>query len=159
MNLKFVRLSPLAIAPSKSRDDDAGYDLYSIEDYILKPFERYLFKTNIALAIPQGYEGQIRDRSGKALKDGLHVLGGTIDASYRGDVGIILYNTCDSRIEDIQLDNHAWVKGAVENNIHIKKGDKIAQIVISTCANFPLEEVLSLEETTRGEKGYGSSGA
>jgi dUTP pyrophosphatase len=140
MNLKFVRLSDLAILPSKSRDSDAGYDLYATENYVLKPLERKLFKTNIALAIPFGYEGQIRDRSGKALKEGLHVLGGTIDASYRGDVGIILYNTNGS------------------NSITITKGDKIAQIVISECANFELEEVKSLDETDRGEKGYGSSG-
>lgn len=184
MNLKYVRLSPLAIPPNKSRDDDAGYDLFSTEDYVLKPFERKLFKTDIALAIPFGYEGHIRDRSGKALRDGIHVLGGEIDASYRGNVGVILYNTnSDQRIEfnknfkfekdtfwnrwftPTSLDCFAKsqpplykVITSFDKDIVIKKGDKIAQIVISACANFPLEEVVSLEDTDRGAKGFGSSG-
>jgi dUTP pyrophosphatase len=160
MKLKYVRLTDSAIAPSKTRDSDAGFDLFATENYFLKAHERKLFSTDLALEIPNGYEGHIRDRSGKALKLGLHVLGGQIDSEFRGPIGVILYNTNpfgyifyydDKYITGCRIDDEC-------NGIQINKGDKIAQIVINELPYFETEEVQSLDNTDRGSRGYGSSG-
>lgn len=139
MALKIKKLTQDAIIPSRNSEGDAGLDLFSTENYTLKPLERKLFKTNIALAIPSGYYGRIADRSGNAYKKGLHVMGGVIDETYRGDVGVILFNTSDTEVS-------------------ITKADRIAQIIIEQYFNFEIEEVEDLEETVRGDKGFGSSG-
>ena len=141
VDIKIEKIFPDAILPSYSHPGDVGMDLFSYETYILKPGERRLFKTGLKVEILEGYEMQIRPRSGLALNHGVTVLNtpGTIDAGYRGEVGVILIN-------------HG------EEVYSIGKGDKIAQAVISSVERAVLEEVEKLEESSRGEGGFGSTG-
>ena len=141
VDIKIEKIFSDAILPSYAHLGDAGMDVFSYETYILKPGERRLFKTGLKVEISEGYEMQIRPRSGLALNHGVTVLNtpGTIDAGYRGEVGVILIN-------------HA------EKVYSIKKGDKIAQVVISSVERAVLEEVEKLEESSRGESGFGSTG-
>ena len=141
VNIKIEKIFPDAILPSYAHPGDVGMDLFSYETYILKPGERRLFKTRLKVEIPEGYEMQIRPKSGLALNHGVTVLNtpGTIDAGYRGEVGVILIN-------------HG------KEVYSIKKGDKIAQAVISSIERAVLEEVEKLEESSRGEGGFGSTG-
>lgn len=147
MQIPFQLLSPRAKAPTQGRPGDAGYDLYNAADghTILRPGERSLFATNIAVAIPPGYYGRIADRSGNALKRGLHVLGGVVDSAYRGNVGVILLNT-----------NGGGEDGDI---IRIDPGERIAQLIIERCHEVTFEQVETLPETERGGGGFGSTGA
>ena len=121
----------------------AGLDVRAfIEDSItLKPFERKLVKTGLFLEIPVGYEAQVRPRSGFALKNGVTVLNspGTIDADYRGEVGVILINLS-------------------QENVEIHTGDRIAQLVFAKVEQAEWNEVETLSETERGHGGFGSTG-
>ena len=138
--IKFKKLSDKGIAPKKWRPDDAAYDLYSTENYTLKPGETKLFKTDIAIDIPDGMFGQIYTRSWMALK-WIYTTGGTIDFWYVWNVWIILNNFSS---EDYVV--FEW--------------DRIAQIVFHTIEKFDLEmeEVDELSDTIRWDTGYGSSG-
>lgn len=130
-----------AVIPKYAHEGDAGVDLYSRIDYELKPGERFLIPTGLKMAIPKGYEGQVRPKSGLALKSGITVLNtpGTVDAPYRGEIGVIVINHNN-------------------NSYNIKKGEKIAQMIFNEIkyANFRVVE--SLDETSRGEGGFGSTG-
>jgi len=121
----------------------AGADLRAAvpEDVVLQPGERRLIPTGFAMALPAGFEAQVRPRSGLALKHGISVLNspGTIDADYRGEVGVILIN-----------------HGA--DAFHIQRGDRIAQMVVAAVADIILTEVQELDDTARGSGGFGSSG-
>lgn len=132
------RLHPDARIPYSPNPGDAGYDLYSIDGARLRPGQRRLFPTGIALAIPEGYVGLIKPRSGLALKQGVDVLGGVIDAGYRGDVGVILINTGD---EDVL----------------IVAGQRIAQLVVQPVMGVEFRE-RELVATERGTGGFGSTG-
>ena len=129
--------------PSYETNSSAGMDLSaSIKEPItLKPLERTIIKTGLHIALPPGFEAQIRPRSGLAAKFGISVLNapGTIDADYRGEIGVILVN----------LSNE---------NFQIKDGDRIAQMIIARYAHTKWEEVSVLDETKRGEGGFGSTG-
>lgn len=137
-SLKIKKLSENAVIPTRNNPTDAGLDLYSVDECSLRPGERRLFKTNIAMEIPAGYYGRIADRSGNAYKKGLHVLAGVIDETYRGDVGVVLVNLGTQ-------------------SVPFFVGDKIAQIIIEKYYTPEIQEVTDLSETDRGEKGYGSS--
>jgi dUTP diphosphatase len=139
MNTPYVKLHPHAKAPTRARDTDAGSDLCSIEERILMPGERHAFGTGIAVAIPIGLYGRVAPRSGLAVKHGIDVLAGVVDASYRGELKVALINL-----------------GQVPYTVMV--GDKIAQLVIECCASPKWEEVTSLDDTDRGAKGFGSSG-
>lgn len=121
----------------------AGMDLRASisESIVLKPLERALIKTGLFIELPLGYEAQVRPRSGLALKKGISVLNspGTIDADYRGEIGVILIN----------LSNEDFV---------IENGERIAQMVIAKHEQAQLIEVNELSETTRGAGGFGSTG-
>ena len=148
--LKLKKLSELAITPTKNHGD-AGYDLYSTEDYTLKPLERHLFKTNIALEIPEGYYGKICDRSGNAFKKGLHVMAGVIDSIYRGDVGIVLINLNFQPEEYLNSLAIMVPTGKFTGrSVEIKKHDKVAQIIFRKYEEFEFEEVDELSDSTRG---------
>jgi dUTP pyrophosphatase len=136
MNIK--KLSSDAIIPTKGSEYSAGYDLYSIEEYELKSFERKPFKTGIAIAIPKGLYGRVAPRSGLAVKKGIDVLAGIIDQDYRGEILVVLIN----------LGNEA---------VKINKGDKIAQIIFENYTSVKMNEVNELDETVRGESGFGST--
>src|SRR5690606_416143 len=128
---------------SKMTARSAGFDLradISLPRYI-NPSQRMLIPTGLKLEIPSGWEGQVRPRSGLALKEGLTVLNtpGTIDSDYRGEVGVILINTS-------------------RETVVINPNDRIAQILFARVPNVCFKEVENLEETDRGEGGFGSTG-
>lgn len=129
--------------PSYETTASAGMDLRANIDtpIILKPLERALVKTGLFMALPEGYEAQVRPRSGLAYKNGISVLNapGTIDADYRGEIGVILVN----------LSNDDFV---------INDGDRIAQLVLAKFEQASWEEVEVLSETKRGSGGFGSTG-
>lgn len=160
MQVNFKKLSKDAKIPTKVNKGDAGYDLYSTEDVFITPLERKLFKTNIAMAIPDGYYGRIADRSGLALKSGLHVLAGVIDSTYRGDIGVVILNT--NGLEDWSLIRQAEILKLhplrPQAFIHIKKGERIAQIIFEKYEDVEFSEAENLEETDRGAAGFGSTG-
>lgn len=135
------RLDHEAVIPSQAKRGDAGFDLHAMERYVLGPGEREMFRTGIAIAIPEGYVGLIKPRSGLAARVGLDVLGGVIDSGYRGEVGVILVN------HDI------------EGNIHVMPGDRIAQLVIQPIPLVSFNEVYELPESERATGGFGSTGA
>lgn len=139
--IRFKKTSDTAIVPSRAHADDAGMDLYSDETLSLAPGERQAVSTGISMALPRGYEGQVRPRSGNALKLGLGVLNspGTIDAGFRDTVKVILIN--------LGL-----------KPVSISRGDRIAQLVVARCEFMECFEVDNLEETERGTGGFGSTG-
>ncbi|MCC6106554.1 dUTP diphosphatase [Olsenella sp. YH-ols2221] len=141
--LPIKRLDEEVELPSYAYEGDAGLDLRSAEDVVLKPFERRLVSTGLAIAIPDGYAGFVQPRSGLALREGLSMANtpGLIDAHYRGELKVCAIN----------LDP--------EREIHITKGERIAQLVIQKVPRVSLMEVDSLDETDRGVGGFGSSGA
>ena len=142
MNIVSVKkLDVDAHAPTKAHKDDAGWDLYSNQNAIVYPGEKTVIKTGIALAIPRGYYGRIAPRSGLAVKNGIDVLAGVVDAGYRNEIGVVLIN------------HHT------DNQFAITKGDRIAQIIFERVDPFNLEEVLEFfDNTYRGMGGFGSSG-
>lgn len=139
MKIKAKKLYPEAILPQTMRPGDAAMDFYSLKDYLIKVGERVIVETGVAIAIPNGFWGNIRDRSGLAAKHGLHTIAGVIDPNYRGEILVAMVNLGG---EDYQ----------------IKAGDRIAQMLIQKFEDIEIEESSDLEETNRGEKGFGSSG-
>lgn len=137
-----MRLDPSVELPSYAYAGDAGLDLRSSEDVTLAPFERRLISTGLAVAIPEGYAGFVQPRSGLALKQGLSMANtpGLIDSRYRGELKICAIN----------LDP--------KEDIVIRRGDRIAQLVIQKVPIVELVEVDELDETDRGAGGFGSSG-
>ena len=121
----------------------AGMDLRASleESIVLKPLQRFVVKTGLFISLQQGYEAQIRPRSGLALKKGITVLNspGTIDADYRGEIGVILINLSDSDFE-------------------INTGDRIAQMIMAKHEKIEWEAVDKLDDSVRGDKGFGSTG-
>ena len=121
----------------------AGMDLRANleKSIVIKPFQRLVVKTGLFISLKQGYEAQIRPRSGLALKKGITVLNspGTIDADYRGEIGVILINLSDSDFE-------------------INTGDRIAQMIIAKHETIEWEVVDKLDDSVRGDKGFGSTG-
>ena len=134
-----IRDRPL---PTYAKPGDAGADLYSRIDIELSPMQRALVPTGLAIALPPGYAGFLHPRSGRAAKEGLSMVNapGTIDAGYRGEIQVILIN----------LDS--------EKKITIKRGERIAQLVIKEVSQAEFVEVEQLPGTSRGEAGFGSSG-
>ncbi|ELS01069.1 deoxyuridine 5'-triphosphate nucleotidohydrolase Dut [Xenococcus sp. PCC 7305] len=141
MKIKILKLDESATIPHYSHPGDAGLDLFAIAEQTLDPGEAKLIPTGIAIALPPGTEAQIRPRSGLALKHSITVLNspGTIDAGYRGEIGIILIN-------------HG------KNPFHVLSGMKIAQMVIAPVLQAEIETVANLTTTSRGTGGFGSTG-
>ena len=127
--------------PFYAHKGDSGVDLYAAEDYLLKPMERKLVATGIKIAVPYGYEAQIRPKSGLAVEHGISHANciGTIDSSYRGEIKIPIINFGNAPYK-------------------IEKGKKIGQMVFAKVEEAVFEEVDELGETTRNEKGFGSTG-
>ncbi|MEM7591447.1 MAG: dUTP diphosphatase [Cyanobacteria bacterium P01_A01_bin.83] len=141
MELKIVKLHPAAITPQYAHPQDAGLDLFAIEENEIPPGETQLIKTGIAIALPPNTEAQIRPRSGLALKYSITVLNspGTIDAGYRGEIGIILIN-------------HG------KNPFSIVPGMKVAQLIVASIIRPKVTVASEFDSTTRDIKGFGSSG-
>ena len=138
MNIKL--LDPNSQIPTKATANSAGYDLYSCCNIIIYPLERMLVKTGISIEIPEGYYGRIAPRSGLALKNGIDVMAGVIDSDYRGEIGVILYNT-DKNIP-----------------LHVKTGDRIAQLIIEKHFTFEMTIVDNVSISERADGGFGSTG-
>lgn len=140
--VKIKRLHPDAIIPKYATPGSAGFDLVAVEDVIIGTRETKLVRTGLAFEIPEGYEMQIRPRSGLSLKTPLRIANspGTIDADFRGEVGVIAWNSDR------------------DETIRIQKGDRIAQGVIAPVVRAQFEVVDELSDTERGSGGFGSTG-
>lgn len=137
--LSFKKLDDRAVLPSRGSALAAGLDLYSIEDLIIGGKQRILARTGLAVAIPEGYYGRIAPRSGLALRTGLDVLSGVIDADYRGEIGCLLYNTGDKTID-------------------LPAQSKICQLIIEKIITPEAVWADEIDETDRGSGGFGSTG-
>lgn len=142
MSLKFKKLDPDAIIPTRGSEEAAGVDFHAMKDFILQPGERMLVKTGLGVAVPKGTYLRIAPRSGLAFKHGIDVLAGVVDSDYRGEVGVILINT------------NAPSTG---RSVQFKAGDKIAQGIVERIELLDPVEVENLDETVRGEGGFGST--
>ena len=141
MKVSIRILSEDARMPKLEHEGDAGFDLYSTEDAILKPMQRKLIPTGISMAIEKGYEAQIRPKSDLAIEHGITLLNtpGTIDAGYRGEIKVIVINLG-------------------EKEYRIEKGKKICQVVFNKIEHPEIIEVQELEASSRGKGGFGSTG-
>jgi dUTP pyrophosphatase len=138
MILKVKKLNPDAKTPKYAHKGDAGMDLFSCEDTVLQPGERKMVPTGISLGFPEGYVALIWDKSGIAAS-GIKTMGGVIEHTYRGEYKVIMLNTSSEAYE-------------------IKKGQKIAQLLIQPVVSADIQEVSELSETSRGEGAFGSTG-
>jgi len=137
--LKVQRLNAEAHLPTRTSPGAAGYDLYSSEDVVIKAEGKALVKTGISIALPEECYGRIAPRSGLAWKHFINIGAGVIDADYRGEVGVVMFN-------------HA------KTAYTVSKGDRVAQLILERILTPPVVEVDSLTETERGAGGFGSSG-
>ena len=142
LDVQIVRLDPDLPAPSYAHPGDAGADLVTTVDVTLQPGERAMVPTGIALALPEGYVALVHPRSGLAARHGLSIVNtpGTIDAGYRGEVKVMLIN-------------HDPVAP-----VELRRGDRIAQLVVQRFERARFVEVAELPDSVRGEGGYGSTG-
>lgn len=137
--IKIKKLSEDATLPRYAQPGDAGMDFYSNEEITILPNERKLVSTGISMAIPEGYVGLIWDKSGIATKHGIKTMAGVIDSGYRGEVKILVHNLSDQ--------------------VHkIEKNTKVAQMLIQPIECREVIEVEELDQTERGEEGFGSTG-
>ena len=139
MTIKIKKLSATATSPKYANPGDAGMDFYSNETVHLQPNERKLISTGISMAIPESYVGLIWDKSGLANKHGLKTMAGVIDSGYRGEIKILVHN----------LSNQLYV---------VEAGKKIAQMLIQPIEQKAITEVEDLNQTDRGDGGFGSTG-
>ncbi len=139
MKVKVKRLSEQAYVPTMAHATDAGFDLYATKCYTLYPNHRQLVTTDIAIEMPDNYYADVRGRSGNTIKRGLVVPTGTIDAGYRGNIGVMVFN----------------LSNVVQQ---ITEGERIGQLVFHQKADIEMEEADHLTDTDRGTGGYGSSG-
>ena len=142
ITLKLKKLDEELPTPAYANPGDAGLDLYAAKDVTLQPGQRVMIPTGIAIAIPQGYAGFVQPRSGLATKQGFSIVNtpGLIDSGYRGEIGVIGLNT------------------DTQSEITIKRGDRVAQLVIQEVPVVELLEVNELDETERSSGGFGSTG-
>lgn len=145
MNIQIKRVRPDAILPQYATDGSAGMDLHACIEYdiAVRPADRYTIPTGIAIALPDGFEAQVRPRSGLAAKHGITVINapGTVDADYRGEICVAIVNLDD--------------RGPPHT---IRPGDRIAQLIIAPVVRATWDEVESLDETVRASGGFGSTG-
>ena len=142
LKIKFKLLHELAQAPKYAHDGDAGADLVCIEDVTLKPGERRLVATGVAIALPKGYVGLVHPRSGLANKHGIGIVNtpGTIDSGFRGELRICLINLDPSE------------------SVSLSAGSRIAQLVVQEVTTAQFVEVSDLDDTERSDQGFGSTG-
>jgi dUTP pyrophosphatase len=142
LDVLITRLDPAVPVPCFAHSGDAGADLSAAEDIELAPGQRAVVRTGIAIALPDGYAGFVHPRSGLAARHGLTMVNapGTIDAGYRGEIKVILLNTDTSE------------------PVSLRRGDRIAQLVVQRVENVTFREVPALPESVRGAAGFGSTG-
>lgn len=176
--MKVKRLHPDAVIPEYAKPGDSGFDLVAVEDVIITPWETVVVPTGLAFEIPEGYEMQIRPRSGVTRKSKIRVQLGTIDAGYRGEVGVIVDNITHPDLKIFSLNEnprvlpmvtqfHKTIDGSVvkrelgfntTGTYLIRKGDRIAQGVIAPVVKVEFEEAAELSTTERGSGGFGHTG-
>jgi dUTP pyrophosphatase len=139
MQIRVKRLDKEIELPDFARQDDAAIDLRSAEEGTLEPMEKKVFKTGLAIAIPKGYAGLVWDRSGMAAKHSVHTMAGVIDSGYRGELGVVLINLGKEPFK-------------------VERGMRIAQLLFHPILNVKIQEAEELDETERGEGGFGSTG-
>jgi dUTP pyrophosphatase len=139
LTVKIKKIHSDAILPSYAHNGDAGLDLFSNEETEILPQERKLIGTGLSMEFSEGYVALIWDKSGVAYNNGIKVMGGVIEHTYRGEYKVLLYNTSKEKYK-------------------IKKGQKIAQLLIQPIVTAEIKEVKELSETKRGEGGFGSTG-
>ena len=139
MNVGYKFLTETAKAPHKANSNDAGFDLYADEDAWVFAKQRTVIKTGISLEMPDNLAGLIWPRSGLSVKQGIDVLAGVVDAGYRGEIMVCLYNTSDDDVE-------------------IKRGDRIAQMIFQEVPVISLQLREELGSSQRGSNGFGSTG-
>ena len=139
MNLRVKRLTSEAVLPSRGSGGAVGYDLYSTDELIIGRGQRGLISTGIAIVLPNGVYGRVAPRSGLTVKNGIQVGAGVIDPDYTGEVKVVLFNHGDKDFE-------------------VRKGDRIAQLILERCETPQVEEIGLLLETERGSGGFGSTG-
>jgi len=139
MSLKVKKTSPDAQLPIRGSGGAAGYDLQSIESCVILPGKRAVVATGLSFELPAGVYGRIAPRSGLAVKHGIQVGAGVVDADYRGEVKVVLFNH----------DNNPYV---------IKPGYRIAQLILERCETPEVEEIFDSSDTARGQGGFGSTG-
>jgi len=137
--LQVAKLSEHAMVPTRGSPSAAGYDLYSAEDKIIPGRGKGLVKTDIQVKVPHGTYGRIAPRSGLAWKQHIDIGAGVVDEDYRGNVGVVMFNHADSEFV-------------------VKKGDRVAQLVCEKISYPDIEVLDTLDETVRGEGGFGSTG-
>jgi dUTP pyrophosphatase len=137
--MKFKSLSKESKAPEKGSKQSAGYDIFSVEKIQIAPLSRAVINTGIILEIPDGYYGRVAPRSGLAVSNGIDVLAGVIDADYRGEIKIVLFNT------------------DIKNYFNVEVGDKIAQIIFEKYFDFSFDKEETLSQTVRNTGGFGST--
>ena len=139
VRVKVKKLVPDAILPSYAHPGDAGMDIYSVEDRIIKAGERALVSTGLSIELPEGLVGLVWDKSGLANNSGLKTMAGVMDSGYRGEYKIVIFNTS-------------------KEDYFIKKGAKIAQLLIQPIMTAEIEQVEELSDTSRGTGAFGSTG-
>ena len=139
MTLGIKKLSFDALLPTRGSISSVGYDLYSNCDGVIPTSERMLVSTGISVVLPNGVYGRVAPRSGLAVKHGIQVGAGVIDPDYTGEVKVVLFNPG-------------------EKDFEVKKGDRIAQLVLEKCETPLIEEISIVEDTERGSGGFGSTG-
>jgi len=137
--LRFAKLSEHAKAPTRGSSVAAGYDLYAAEEMVIEPGKRACVKTDIQIEVPDGTYGRVAPRSGLAAKHGIDVGAGVVDKDYRGNVMVLLFNFGDAAF-------------------NVARGDRIAQLVLEKICMAELEELPTLDDTERGDGGFGSTG-
>ncbi|KAI9595588.1 deoxyuridine triphosphatase, partial [Syncephalis fuscata] len=137
--LLYKRLSDKATAPTRATQHSVGYDLSSATDCTIQPSQRVRIPLDLAIEFTNGYMGDIRSRSGRAFKEGLIVITGTIDPDYRGNIYVVLCNISDTPVT-------------------IKTGERIAQLVLTPVVTPTAKEIHQLSNTQRGNNGFGSTG-
>ena len=139
MTIKFQKILDEAIIPHYAHPGDAGMDIFSAEETVIKEGERKNIRTGLKMELPEGFVGLVWDKSGLALKNGIKTMAGVIDSCYRGEIGIVLVNLSGQ-------------------DYKIEKGQKIAQMLIQKIERAEIEEARELSETKRGEGRFGSTG-
>lgn len=137
--LRYKKLTDNAFPPSRGTDDSIGYDLCAAYKKTILPGGKAIILTDLSFQIPEGHYGRIAPRSSMAWKKHTNIGAGVIDRDYTGNVGIVIFNHSTEELE-------------------INVGDRVAQLILEKASIFPLEEVISIEETERGAGGFGSTG-
>lgn len=163
IQIPFVKCHPDAKMPEYAHPDDSGMDVYAVDDYVIHPGETKLIPTGIKVAVPNGYEIQIRPKSGRALKTKMRIANsiGTVDAGFRGELQVIIENI-EPPIKDITYDFDDNGRPIIisilrGSDMTIGKGEKFAQLVLMEVPKAVLFQVENLDDTERGNGGFGST--